>query len=44
MIIDFRSENGNTNLQRIFVDVINQQTWFHSCFHFAVKNQKTKLH
>ena len=29
MIIDFRSKNANTNLQWIFVEVINQQTWFH---------------
>ena len=28
MVIDFRSKNGNTNLQRIFVEVINQETWF----------------
>ena len=44
MIIDIRSKNANTNLQRIFVEVINQQTWFHSCFHFAVKKQKAKPH
>ena len=29
MIIDFRSKNANTNLQRIFVEVKNQQTWLH---------------
>ena len=44
MIIHFRSENANTNMQPIFVEVINQQTWFHSFFHFAVQKQKTKLH
>ena len=44
MIIDFRSENANTNLQRIFVEVIRKQTWFHPCFHFAVKKPKNKLH
>ena len=45
MVIDFRSKNANTNLQRIFVEVIhiNQQTWFHGSF-FEVKKQKTKLH
>ena len=43
MIIDFRSKNPNTNLQRIFVEVITQQTLFH-CFYFPVKKQKTKLH
>ena len=44
MIIDFRSTNANTNLQWIFVEVINQKIWFHSCFHFAVKKPKNKLH
>ena len=34
MVIDFRPKNRNTNLQRIFVEVINQQTWFHLCFLF----------
>ena len=34
LIIDFRSKNRNTNLQRILVEVINQQTWFHLCFLF----------
>ena len=29
MVIDFRSKNANTNQQRIFVEVINQQTKFH---------------
>ena len=43
MIIDFRSKNPNTNLRRIFVEVITQQTLFH-CFYFSVKKQKTKLH
>ena len=43
MIIDFRSKNSNTNLQRIFVEVITQQTLFH-CFYFPVKKQKPKLH
>ena len=43
MIIDFRSKNPNTNLQRIFVEVITQQTSFH-CFYFPVKKQKPKLH
>ena len=43
MIIDIRSRNANTNLQQIFVEVISQQTWFHSRFHFAVINQKTQL-
>ena len=44
MIIDIRSKNANTNLQRIFVEVINQQTWFHSFFPFAVEKQKAKPH
>ena len=43
MVIDFRSKNANTNQQRLFVEVINQQTQFHGCF-FVVKKQKTKLH
>ena len=43
MIIDFRSKNSNTNLQRIFVEVITQQTLF-QCFYFPVKKQKPKLH
>ena len=43
MISDFISKNSNTNLQRIFVEVITQQTLFH-CFYFPVKKQKTKLH
>ena len=33
MVIDFRSENANPKLQKIFVEVINQQQWFH-CFFF----------
>ena len=32
MVIDFRSKNANTNLQRIFVEVKNEETWFHLCF------------
>ena len=28
MIIDFRSKKSNTNLQRTFVEVINEPTWF----------------
>ena len=43
MLIDFRSKNSDTNLQRIFVEVITQQTLFH-CFYFPVKKQKPKLH
>ena len=43
MISDFRSKNSNTNLQRIFVKVVTQQTLFH-CFYFPVKKQKPKLH
>ena len=44
MVVDFRSKNANTNLQRIFVEVIhiNQQTWFHRSF-FEVKKQKRSL-
>ena len=29
MGIDFRSKTENTDLQRIFVEVVNQETWFH---------------
>ena len=32
MVIDFRSKNANTNLQRIFVEVKNEGTWIHLCF------------
>ena len=39
MIIDFRSEYPSTNLRRIFVEAINQRTWFHSCFIDMVGNE-----
>ena len=29
MGIDFRSKTENTDLQRTFVEVVNQETWFH---------------
>ena len=32
MVFDFRSKNADTNLQRIFVEVKNEETWFHLCF------------
>ena len=52
MVIDFRSENANPKLQKIFVEVINQQQWFHWVFFLffflflflQVKKEKGKLH
>ena len=31
MVIDFRSQNASPKLQKIFVEVINQEQWFY-CF------------
>ena len=39
MVIDFRFQNANTNLQRLFVEIINQQIWFHRCF-LKLKSKK----
>ena len=35
MVFYFRSKNANINLQRIFADVKNEETWFHLFFHLS---------
>ena len=32
MVIDFRSQNASPKLHKIFVEVINQEQWFHFFF------------